>query len=81
MLQGRPAEAESSLRAAIDVARRQEAKSWELRAATTLARLLAGRGERAAAHELLAGVYGWFTEGHDTKDLLEAKALLDALTA
>ena len=79
MLQGRPAEAEASLHAAIDVARRQEAKSWELRAATTLARLLAGRRERAAAHDMLAGVYGWFTEGHDTKDLLDAKALLDTL--
>ena len=79
MLQGRTAEAEASLRAAIDAARAQEARSWELRAATTLAQLLAGRGERAAARELLSGIYGWFGEGFDTRDLRAAKVLLDML--
>ncbi|MGZ3338376.1 MAG: AAA family ATPase [Reyranella sp.] len=79
MLQGHPDEAEASLRAAIDVARAQKAKSWELRSATTLARLLADRGDRAAARDALSGVYGWFTEGFGTKDLREAKALLDEL--
>jgi predicted ATPase len=75
----RSAEAEASFRKAIEVARRQEAKWWELRAATTFARLRARRGERRQAHDLLAPVYGWFTEGFDTPDLREAKALLDAL--
>jgi len=79
MLQGRPAEAEASLRAAIDVARAQEAKSWELRSATTLARLLADRGDRVAAREVLSEIYGWFTEGFGTRDLRAAKVLLDAL--
>jgi len=79
MLQGHSDEAEASLRAAIDVARTQKAKSWELRSATTLARLLADRGDRAAARDALSGVYGWFTEGFGTKDLREAKALLDGL--
>jgi class 3 adenylate cyclase/tetratricopeptide (TPR) repeat protein len=72
-------EAQASLRAALSVARAQRAKSWELRSATTLAQLLAGRGERAAARELLAPIYAWFTEGFDTKDLREAKALLAAV--
>jgi class 3 adenylate cyclase/tetratricopeptide (TPR) repeat protein len=79
MLQGRREEAEASLRAAIEVARAQEARSWELRSATTLARLLADRGDRAAARDLLSGIHGWFTEGFGTHDLKEAKALLDAL--
>ena len=61
------------------MAQRQDAKWWELRAATTLARLWARQGERRKAHDLLAPVYGWFTEGFDTPDLREAKALLDAL--
>ncbi len=69
--------AEESLRRAIRIARAQKAKSWELGAATGLARLLAERGERAAARELLAPVYGWFTEGFETHGLVEAKALLD----
>jgi tetratricopeptide (TPR) repeat protein len=79
MQQGLLEEAEASLRAAIDIARAQKAKSWELRSATTLARLLADRGDRVAAREVLATVYGWFTEGFGTRDLREAKALLDTL--
>jgi predicted ATPase len=71
--------AEAAFRKAIAVARGQGAKSFELRAATSLARLLARRGRREDAHALLAPVYGWFTEGFDTADLKEAKALLDAL--
>ena len=77
MLQSQPGEAEASLRAAIDVARGQNAKSWELRSATTLARLLAKRGDRVAAREVLANIYGWFTEGFGTRDLQTAKVLLD----
>ena len=69
--------AEDSFRKAIAVARAQGAKSSELRAATSLARLLAHQGKRAEARDLLAPVYGWFTEGFDTADLKEAKALLD----
>lgn len=71
--------AEAALRASIQCARDQQAKSWELRAAITLARLLAERGRRESAHTLLAPVYGWFTEGFDTPDLVEARALLEAL--
>jgi predicted ATPase len=73
-----PAEAETWLQRALDVARRQEAKSLELRAATTLSRLWQEQGKRDEARELLAPIYGWFTEGFDTADLQEAKALLDA---
>jgi predicted ATPase len=73
------AEAETWLQRALDVARRQEAKSLELRAATSLARLWQQQGKRAEAHALLAPVYGWFTEGFDTADLQEAKRLLEAL--
>jgi predicted ATPase len=73
------AEAEAWLQRALDIARRQEAKSLELRAAMSLARLRQQQGQRTAARELLAPVYGWFTEGFDTADLQEAKALLDAL--
>jgi len=72
-------EAETCFRQALDIARHQQAKSWELRAATSLARLWQRQGQRAAAHQVLAEVYGWFTEGFDTADLREAKALLDAL--
>jgi predicted ATPase len=64
---------------ALTIARRQQVKSLELRAATSLARLWQQQGQRAEAYELLAPVYGWFTEGFDTADLQEAKALLDAL--
>ena len=73
------AEAETWLQRALDVARRQEAKSLELRAAMSLARLWQQQGKRAEARELLAPVYGWFTEGFDTTDLQEAKALLEEL--
>jgi predicted ATPase len=64
---------------ALDIARRQEAKSWELRAAMSLSRLWQRQGKRAEAHVLLASIYGWFTEGFDTTDLQDAKALLDDL--
>jgi predicted ATPase len=80
MRRGRLAEAETQLRASIDWARQQQARSWELRSATTLAELLAERGQRYAARELLAPIYNWFTEGFDTRDLKDAKALLDALS-
>ena len=62
------------------MARAQQAKSLELRAATSLARLWGEQRRRAEAHDFLAPVYGWFTEGFDTADLKEAKALLDELT-
>jgi predicted ATPase len=74
-----PAEAEAWLQRALDVARRQEAKSLELRAAMSLSRLWQQQGKQAEARELLAPVYGWFTEGFDTADLQEAKALLEEL--
>jgi tetratricopeptide (TPR) repeat protein len=76
---GSSEEAEALLREALEVARSQEAKALELRAATSLARLWRDQGKRAEAHDLLAPVYTWFTEGFDTLDLVEAKALLDAL--
>ena len=71
--------AERSFLASLDWARRQQAKMWELRTSTSLARQWQGQGKRPEAYELLAPVYGWFTEGFDTKDLQEAKALLDEL--
>jgi predicted ATPase len=74
-----PAEAEACFQHALDVARRQEAKALELRAAMSLSRLWQQQGKRAEAHALLAPIYGWFTEGFDTADLQEAKALLEAL--
>ena len=74
-----PDRAEVSYRRAIERARSQEAKSWELRAATSLARLWRDQGKPAEARALLAPVYGWFTEGFDTADLKDAKALLDEL--
>jgi predicted ATPase len=73
------AEAEACFRHAIDVARQQKAKSLELRAATSLSRLWQQQGKRDEARELLAGVYGWFTEGFDTADLQAAKTLLEEL--
>jgi predicted ATPase len=74
------AEAEAWLQRALDVARRQEAKSLELRAAMSLSRLWQQQGKRAEARALLAPIYGWFTEGFDTADLQEARALLAALS-
>jgi predicted ATPase len=73
------AEAEAWVQRALDVSRRQEAKSLELRAATSLSRLWQQQGKGAEAYKLLAPVYGWFTEGFDTADLQEAKALLEEL--
>ena len=71
--------AEAHLIKAIAIARRQDARHWELRAATSLARLWRDQGKRAEARDLLAPIYGWFTEGFDTADLKEAKTLLDEL--
>ena len=73
------AQAEACFQQALDVARRQQAKSWELRAARACAACGSSRASSAEAYELLAPVYGWFTEGFDTADLQEAKALLEAL--
>jgi predicted ATPase len=73
-------EAEACFHQALDVACRQQAKSWELRAAMSLSRLWQQQGKRDEARALLAPIYGWFTEGFDTADLQEAKALLDALS-
>jgi predicted ATPase len=73
------AQAEACFQQALAIARRQQAKSWELRAAMSLSRLWQQQGQRAEARALLAPIYGWFTEGFDTADLLEAKALLDEL--
>jgi predicted ATPase len=76
----RPAtEAEACLQQALEVARRQQTKALELRAAISLSRLWQGQGKRAEAHQLLDEVYSWFTEGFDTVDLREAKALLEEL--
>jgi predicted ATPase len=76
---GRFSEAEACFRQAISVARRQEAKSWELRATLSLSRLLQQNGRSAEARPLLSEIYAWFTEGFDTPDLQEAKALLEEL--
>jgi len=80
-LKGDLAGAEKNYLASLDWAREQQAKSWELRTSTSLARLWQSQGKRKAARELLASVYNWFTEGFDTKDLKDAKALLDELAA
>jgi class 3 adenylate cyclase/predicted ATPase len=77
--QGHPETAEELYRKALHIAREQGAKLWELRAAASLARLRRDQGHRAEARDILAPVYGWFTEGFDTPDLKEAKALLDEL--
>jgi predicted ATPase len=77
---GTLSEAETAMHQAIDVARRQNAKSWELRGAMSLARLWTEQGRQQEEAALLAPVYAWFTEGFDTADLKEAKTLLDKLT-
>jgi class 3 adenylate cyclase/predicted ATPase len=74
------AKAEAYFRHALGIARAQSARSWELRAATSMARLWRDQGKRTEAHDLLAPIYGWFTEGFDTPDLKEAKALLEELS-
>jgi adenylate cyclase len=71
--------AEECFQQALDVARRQHARSLELRAATSLGRLWQQQGKRTKAYQLVAEIYGWFTEGFDTADLQDARALLDAL--
>jgi len=73
-------EAESCFRRAIEIARRQQAKSWELRAVTSLSRLLQNQGKNEEAHQMLAEIYGWFAEGFDTADLKDAKTLLEELS-
>ena len=75
------AKAKTYFQRALTVARKQQAKSWELRAAMSLARLWRDQGKVQQSRELLAPVYGWFTEGFDTRDLKEAKALLDELAS
>jgi predicted ATPase len=72
-------EAETCFHHAIVIAQNQQAKSFELRTATSLAKLWQSQGKRQEAHDLLASVYNWFTEGFDTADLKDAKALLDEL--
>jgi predicted ATPase len=79
MRAGKGEEAETALRASIDWARQQQARSWELRSSTTLAQLLLDRGQRDAALEALAPTYNWFTEGFDTHDLIVARQLLESL--
>jgi predicted ATPase len=73
------AEVEMCFQHALDIARQQHAKSWELRVATSLTRLWQRQGKRKEARALLAPIYGWFTEGFDTADLQEAKVLLEEL--
>jgi class 3 adenylate cyclase/predicted ATPase len=75
------AQAEACFHHSLEIARHQQAKSWELRTAVSLSRLWQQQGKDAEAHALLAPIYGWFTEGFDTADLQEAKALLEALSA
>jgi len=78
--QGNAAEAERCLRTAIEVARRQGARLFELRATVSLARLMANQGRRDEAHAILGDIYNWFTEGFEFADLKDAKALLDELS-
>jgi predicted ATPase len=73
-------EAEACFHKAIEIAQKQQAKSWELRATMSLARLWQQQGKQKEAHDLLAEIYNWFTEDFDTKDLQEAKTLLEELT-
>jgi class 3 adenylate cyclase/predicted ATPase len=78
--QGRPEAAEGLCHKALAIAQEQEAKLWELRASTSLARIRRNQGRRSEGHDLLARIYGWFTEGFATRDLKEARALLDELS-
>jgi predicted ATPase len=80
LMQGNETEAEISLHQAIEVARRQQAKSWELRATTSMARLWQQQGRIEEARHLLAEIYAWFTEGFDTPDLTEARTLLEEIS-
>lgn len=80
LMQGAGLEAEAFFRQAIDITQRREAKSFELRAATSLARLLQKRGDRAQAWQLLEAIYSWFTEGFETADLKDAGVLLRELS-
>ena len=80
-LKGELEGAERNYLASLDWAREQQAKSWELRTSTSLARQWQVQGRRKQAHELLAPIYDWFTEGLDTKDLKDAKALLGELAS
>src|SRR5208282_2270836 len=77
--QGHTEAAEELYRKAMIIAEKQEAKLWEIRAATSLARLRCNQGRHTEARDMLAPIYGWFTEGFDTPDVKEAKALLDSL--
>src|SRR5262249_10806879 len=76
-----PSEVETCFRHAIEIARRQGAKSLELRAVMSLSRLLQKQGKKDEARRMLAAIYGWFTEGFDTADLKDAKALLEELSS
>ena len=78
-LESRVKEAEECFQKAIEIARKQQAKSLELRATISLAKLWQNQGKHYEAHSMLSTVYNWFTEGFDTKDLQEAKALLEEL--
>jgi predicted ATPase len=80
LMQGDEVEAEASFHKAIEVARHQQAKSWELRATVSLCRLWQKQGKAEGARQALAEIYSWFTEGFATRDLQEAKALLDELS-
>jgi predicted ATPase len=75
-----PVEVEQNYWQAIEVARQQQARSWELRATLSLCRLWQEQGKQEEARQWLAEIYGWFTEGFDTSDLKEAKALLEELS-
>ena len=80
LAQGNPVLAEADFQKAIEIARQQSAKSWELRTAIDLGRLWQKMGKKAEAHHLLSEIYGWFSEGFDTPDLIAAKRLIDELS-
>jgi predicted ATPase len=79
LMRGDKTEAEASLQEAIEVARWQQARSWELRAKTSLARLWRDQGRVDEARQMLAEIYDWFSEGFDSADLIEARTLLEEL--